>query len=190
MELLKNPTTAIQPITLHFNDTEITCPLESGHRMIPVKTVCEIIGVRYTNQDSWLKQHPFYGQLYQLTGTVGADGKARKMNCLSILDIDGWLNSITQQNREKESIDRQYAFLAWLREKKLELYKSVELFIEENRYELDLLNQKSEVLDQLELAQESVKDFKKKLSAINKSVEEVRAKRFTGQTAIPFPSDN
>lgn len=185
-----NPPTAIQPVNLQFNDTEITCPLENGHRMIPIKTVCEIIDIDFQTTDSWLKKHEFFGQLYRLTYTVGADGKARKMNCLSIFDLGYWLGGITQANRREGSVEKQTAFMFWLREQTLALYKSVELFVEENKYEMQLLNQKADLLNELEDAQDNVKSIKKRISEINKSVEAVREKRFTGQTALPFPSDN
>ena len=167
--------------------TMLSCPLEEGHRMMPVKTVCQIIDVDFSRQDSWLKSHQFYSQLYKLTYTVGADGKERKMNCLSIFDIDGWVNSIGPQNRSEESIQKQYLFLAWLRERKLELYKSIDLFMQENRYELELIEMKERTLDELEAARDNVKELQKKYKQISTTIEDVRAKRYTGQTALPFP---
>jgi hypothetical protein len=181
--------TTVQPLELQFEDIKITCPLEEGHRMVPVKTVCQIIGVDYNRQDSWLKSHQFYAQLYKLTYTVGADGKRREMNCLSIFDIDGWISSIGSQNRSKGSIDKQYLFLAWLREQKLNMYKSIDLFMQENKYELELIEAKEDLLNKLEETNEALKSYKKGLKQINESIEEVRAKRFTGQTALPFPED-
>lgn len=175
---------SIQPIELEFNDFTLTCPIEEGHRMVPVRTVCEIIDVDFKRQDSWLKQHPFFTQLYNPRTTVAADNKQRIMNCLSIFDIDGWLHSIGSKNRKPDSIEKQYAFLAWLREKKMELYKSIDLFMEENKYELELIELKESALNELEEAQGEVKKIKDQLKKINKSIDDVREKRFTGQTAL------
>ena len=180
-------TTSIQPIELHFEDITFTCPIEDGHRMIPVRTVCQTIDVDFKSQDSWLKKHPFFSQLYRPAYTVGADSKERKMNCLSIFDVNTWLGSISLNNRKEHSVEKQYVFMSWLREKKLELYKSIDLFMQENRYELELIEQKETVLDKLEEAQGQVKSIKDNLKQINTSIEEVRAKRYTGQTALPFP---
>ena len=184
---MENSPVNIQPVELTFEGITLSSPIEEGHRMIPVRTVCEIINVDFRSQDSWLKQHAFFAQLYRPSTTVGADNKQRSMNCLSIFDIDGWLHSIGNKNRKPGSVDRQYTFLAWLREKKMELYKSIDLFMQENRYELELIEQKETVLNQLEEAQGQVKSIKDNLKQINTSIEEVRAKRYTGQTALPFP---
>lgn len=157
--------------------------------MVPVKTVCQIIDVDFKSQDNWLKDHPFFGQLYRLSTTTGADGKQYSMRCLSIFDLDGWIHSIGMRGRKEGSAERQYAFLAWLRERKLDLYKSIELFAKENTYELELIKMKEKTLDELEAAQENVKELKKKYNQISDTIEDVRAKRYTGQTALPFPED-
>lgn len=181
---------SLEPVELTFQEVKLTCPIEEGHRMIPVRTVCDIIDVNFQSQDNWLKEHAFFAQLYRLSTTTGADGKSYEMRCLSIFDIDGWLHSITEKNRKPGSVEKQYAFLAWLREQKMQLYKSIEVFMHENRYELDLITQKEQALEELELAQENVKLVKDRLKKINTSIEDVRAKRYTGQTALPFPKES
>ena len=157
--------------------------------MIPVRTVCSIIDVDFKSQDNWIKGHPFYGQLYSPSTTTGADGKQYQMNCLSIFDIDGWLNSIGPKGRKEGSLEKQYVFMAWLRETKMELYKAIDVFIQENHYELDLIDSKGKVLDEIEENQTKSKDLKKQLGKINMSLDEVRAKRYTGQTALKFPEN-
>jgi hypothetical protein len=181
--------TTVQPVELQFEDIKISCPLEEGHRMVPVRTVCQIIDVDYKSQDSWLKSHDFWSQLYRPSTTVGADGKTRTMNCLSIFDIGFWIGSISSKNRKPGSVEKQYAFLAWLREQTLNLYKSIDLFMQENKYELELIEAKEDLLNKIEEATETVKSYKRGLKQVNESIEEVRAKRFTGQTALPFPED-
>lgn len=77
--------------------------------MLPVKTLCGILDVDYQTQDNWLKQHPFFGQLYRLAYTTGADGKQYEMSCLSIFDVQGWVCSISLNNRKPGSVERQTA---------------------------------------------------------------------------------
>lgn len=175
---------------LNFNELIIPCPIEEGHRMIPVKTVCTVIDVNFKDQDSWLKKHPYYSQLYRLNGVVAADNKERPMNCLPIFDVLSWLSSISDNKRREGSLEKQYAFMTWLRAQMMEMYKLIEVFQEENKYELELITAKSDLLEQMEEATQNVNDIKKKIKQIDTSIEEVRAKRFTGQTALPFPSDN
>lgn len=184
-----NLPTVFQPLELDFQGSTLTCPLENGHRMIPVRTVCDIIDVQFKNQDSWLKKHPIYAQLYLPSTTVAADNKERTMNCLNFFDIFGWLNSIGEKDRKPGSYEKQLVFMAWLRERHMEIYKAVDIFIQENKYELDLIEAKEKALMELEQATDKVKDLKKNLATINESIEDVRSKRFTGQTAIPFPEN-
>jgi len=175
------------PVELEFDNIKLSCPIEAGHRMIPVRTICLIIDVDFARQDSWLKKHPIYGQLYKPMPTVAADNKERTMNCLSFFDAYGWLNSIGEKDRKPGSFEKQTLFLAWLRERIMEFYKAVDVWRQENRYELELVEQKEAVLNEIELASNNLKEAKKRLSTINSSIEEVRSKRFTGQTALAFP---
>lgn len=181
---------SLEPLVLSFEDVNLTCPVENGHRMVPVRTVCQIIGVDFTRQDGWLKSHPIYGQLYNPMPTVGADNKARTMNCLSFFDLFGWLNSITQKGRKEGSYEKQLAFMAWLRERHMEIYKAIDVYRQENQYELELMEKKQGLLDEMDEAQENLRALRSDLKKLNQSIEEVRSKRYTGQTALPFPSDN
>lgn len=96
-------------IVLNYEGLEIPCPIEQGHRMVPVRHVCDALQVVFHNQDSWLKEHPYFSQLYTITYTVDAQNKQRKMNCLPMIDLLAWVSSITIRNRSEESIARQYA---------------------------------------------------------------------------------
>lgn len=180
---------AIAPLELAYGEITLTCPIENGHRMVPVRTVCQIIDVDFAYQDSWLKKHQIYGQLYKPSPTVGLDNKGRTMNCLSFFDLFGWLNSLGNDSARKPgSIEKQMTFMAWLRERHMEIYKAVDVWRQENKYELQLLDDKAKKLAEIETAQETLREAKKSLATINATIEEIREKRFTGQTALPFPS--
>lgn len=184
----QNNLPAMKPLELAYGDITLTCPIENGHRMVPVRTICQIIDVDFARQDSWLKSHPIYGQLYNPLPTVAADNKERTMNCLSFFDLFGWLNSLGNDSARKPgSVEKQMLFMAWIRERHMEVYKAIDVFMQENKYELDLIEQKEKALAELEAAGEKIKEVKKRLMTINASIEEVRSKRFTGQTALCFP---
>lgn len=176
----------VQATELAFQNTSLSCPLQEGHRMIAVKTVCAILGVDYQTQDSWLKEHPFFSQLYRLAYIVAADNKEREMNCLSFFDTMSWVSSISMNNRNQESIEKQTLFLTWLREQTLSFYKSVDAFIQENKYEAQLVQLKEATENQLLEAQNQVKSFRNKIKEIDDTIEDIRTNRFSGQTNIPF----
>ena len=180
-KLSDNP---LHPVSFNFNDVEITCPVEQGHRMIPIRTVCQIIDVDFARQDNWLKKHPIYSQLYNPMPTVGADNKARTMNCLSFFDTYGWLNSITQKGRKPGSYEKQQLFMVWLREKIMALYKAIEQVEAENKYERELLQQKQDALNELEERQAKVKELKKQIAEIDKAIEQINIDKVTGQVSL------
>ena len=174
-------------LTLEFEGTEINCPIAEGHRMIPVKTVCTIIDVDYQTQDSWLKKHKYFGQLYSQDYTVGTDNRTRLMNCLSAFDLISWLASISENKRRDGSIEKQYAFMAWLRNEMVDMYKLIEVFQKENDYELQLIETKAGKVEKMVELNAQVSELKRDIKQIDNSINEVREKRFTGQTALPFP---
>jgi hypothetical protein len=186
MENQENALT-IAPAELTFEEVRISCPIENGHRMIPVKTICTILDVQFKNQDSWLKEHPVFSQLYLLEGVVAADNKVRSMNCLPIFDLYAWVASISLNKREPESVRRQHRFMAWLREKMIDTYKSIDVWIQENKYEQQLLELKDQTEEQLLNAKKVVKELKGRMDEIHNTIEDIRAKRFSGQTALQFP---
>lgn len=179
----------IAPTELTFEETKLTCPIEDGHRMVPVKTVCAILDVDYQTQDNWLKGHVLFSQLYRISYTTGADSKTYQMSCLSIFDLYAWVASISDRNRRPGSLERQYRFMAWLREKMLDTYKSIDVWIQENKYESQLLELKERTETQLFEAMQTVKELKGKVKEIDTTIEDIRLNRFTGQTALPFPED-
>jgi len=77
--------------------------------------------------------------------------------------------------------------MAWLREKMLDTYKSVDVWIQENKYESQLLDLKERTEEQLFKAKQTVKDLISKVKEIDTTIEDIRMNRFTGQTALPFP---
>lgn len=173
-------------LELDYQGTTLPCPLSEGHHLIPVKTVCDIIDVKFQTQDSWLKDHPYFSQLYLLGGVVAADGKVRQMNCLPMFDLLSWLASISENQRKTGSPEKQYAFMAWLRTKMLDLYKSINVYREENRYEQELVQQKEEIELEISQNKQKEKELKEQLKKIDTAIEDIRINRFTGQTALPF----
>jgi uncharacterized protein CbrC (UPF0167 family) len=181
--------TKIAPYETSFQNYQLTCPIAEGHRMLPIKTICSIIDVDYQTQDTWLKKNEFFNQLYRLSYIVAADGKQREMNCMSFFDAYAWIASINIKNRSEESIKRQTLFLVWLREQMMSFYKSVDVFIQENKYEAELEQLKEELETKLIESNQNAKAIKDKLKEIDNTINDIRHNRFTGQTALPFPEN-
>lgn len=71
--------------------------------LVPVKPVCEALGIAYESQVNKIKEHPIFGSSILLRDMVAADGKKREMICLSIEVFPGWLFSINPQNVKEEA---------------------------------------------------------------------------------------
>ena len=58
---------ALAPIELIFQEVKLTCPIQDGHRMVPVKLICQIIDVDFIYQ----KLFGFKKQISQTTSGYG-----------------------------------------------------------------------------------------------------------------------
>lgn len=181
----ENEIVTVQEMT--FENVAIPCPVQEGHKMIPVKIVCQILDVGPEKQDLFLKEHPFFSQLYKTAQAVASDGKQREMRCLSMFDLYAWVASISTHSRSEQSLKRQYHFLAWIREKMLTAYKSTEAYIQEADYERKLVELKDKTEEEIQEHLRIIADLKKKTKEIEKSIEEIRYNRMTGQISISFP---
>lgn len=171
-------------VDLSYGNVTLSCPVENGHKMISIKRICELIDVKYENQDSWLKNHQYFAQLYLLEGVVAADGKQRKMNCMSIIDVMTWLAHIKDDKRKPGSLEKQWQLMAWLREQFIEGYKSVEKVAQERAYELEVLQKKEELEDRLLTIDREKKELKKELGEVNENLEKLRYDDVTGQLKL------
>lgn len=79
---------------LDFEDKKITIVEVDGIAWVPVKPVCEALGISYKHQHETIKADEILGQLSRIHRTVGADDKSREMFCLPEKYVYGWLFSI------------------------------------------------------------------------------------------------
>lgn len=85
-----------------FNNTEITAVKEDDEIFVPIKPICEAIGIDYDAQIERIKTDDVLSELTSLRGVVAADGKRREMICLPLEHLHGWLFSI-ETNRVNEA---------------------------------------------------------------------------------------
>lgn len=71
---------------------------EDNQVFVPVKPLCEAIGVRFDTQFAKLQEHPILASTVALRATVGFDGKDREMVCLPHEFIYGWIFTINPKN--------------------------------------------------------------------------------------------
>lgn len=75
---------------------------EKGEKFVPIKPICEALGVNYTTQLEKLENDELIDSVIPLRGTTGADGKTYKMKCIPLEFVFGWLFSISSKNVKEE----------------------------------------------------------------------------------------
>lgn len=80
--------------TINFNGFSIPVATKDGQSYLPIKPICEAIGIAFQPQYDKLKEHPILNSTVTIIMTVGADGKSREMVCLPVKFIYGWLFTI------------------------------------------------------------------------------------------------
>ncbi len=87
--------------TVEFLGTEINCvQAEDGTVCVPLKTLCEILGINYRAQASKLKKSPLFSG--KIVSIPGQDGRKRGMLCLPVEEVYGWLFRINRKSVRPE----------------------------------------------------------------------------------------
>lgn len=163
-------------IVARVNDVDIIATTEE--QMVPIKPICEALGVNYTTQIEKLKNHPVYGSTIQLRGIVAADGKLREMSCLPLRLISGWIFSIHPDNVKEEVrehlIECQFKCNDVLYDYFFGTYKRTN---EQNRMEIALLEELADLNQQQQQLKQTINEKRRKL-------EKIRQERLTNEPKL------
>jgi len=119
------------------NSVSIILLAENEERLVPIKPICEALGVSFQAQLEKIKSDPILSSTVMLSLTVGADGKSREMSCIPLEFTFGWLFTINPKNVSPEAKDAVTKY-------KLECYRALfEYFTEPQTF----LKQKQEIID-------------------------------------------
>jgi len=154
---------------IEFKDTDIYCPIENGEIYVAVKPICEALGVNVNGQVERLKRDEMWSQLHVLVRAVGSDSKKRKMFCLPLRYVFGWIMTI-DTNQVKDEI--KDSLIAYKKECCDILYEH--FWGQNNRYKkrdqriLQLQRDNEEMADERKRLNAKIKENKK---TINKLLE-------------------
>ncbi len=85
-----------------INGVSIIACRQVEEMVVPIRPVCEALGVAYESQVNKIKEHPVFGSSISLRDMVAADGRTRQMLCLPMEEFPGWLFSINPANVRDE----------------------------------------------------------------------------------------
>ena len=143
---------------------------ESGSIFVPVKPICDAIGVAYPPQFTKLQEHEILSSTIMLSVMVAADGKQREMVCLPLEYVYGWIFTINANNVAESARTK---VLQYQRECYDVLYRhfagSLRRRVEENEAEIAALKAVNEAISLEKDAKAARRMAEERLEAIRKS---------------------
>lgn len=153
-----------------INGVDIPAVVENGETYLPIKPICQAIGVNYTTQLEKLKSHPILSSTIPLRGTVGADGKDREMVCLPVKFVYGWLFTINPGNVSEEAREKVIKYQMECYEVLYDHFAGVSKKAqEENQAEIKLLEEIANLSEQSTHIKSEIKEKKEILSKLRAS---------------------
>ena len=163
--------------------------VENGQKMVPIKPICDILGVDSKAQMDKIKTDPILGPTAVLSTSVGADGKDREMFCIPLKFVFGWLFTI---NSDRVSPDAQDAVIRYKLECYDALYNHFERYADYVQYRTVLIEEKTEALEQIKSDFQTAKE---KLDQVKMELLTAQQLPFAAycsiksQMVIPFESE-
>ena len=145
------------------NNVQILAFAENDNRLVPIKPICEALGVDAKVQRTKINNDELLNSVGVLSTSTGSDGKEYEMLCLPVEYIFGWLFSINPKNVKPEARE----FVAKYRE---ECYR---VLADHFLGAQDFLKQKQEVLNR---GNEELKKLRHEFSSAKKKIKETEEK--------------
>lgn len=155
-------------IIAKVNDVEIKV-CNDPNMMVPIKPICEALGIDRKRQQDKIKEHPIYSRFGGLTPLTGADGKTYQMVCLPMEYIFGWLLSINPANVSEFARDKLISYQIECNHALFAYFTSKASFLEQKQKEID--NQLSIVED----AKNNFKNAKQTLAEAESRLKKLRS---------------
>lgn len=86
-----------------INEVEISFPTQDDIVFVPIKPICEVLGIDAKSQRDSIQNHPILGSVGVQNPSTGSDGKTYEMLCLPLKYIFGWLFSIDARKVKPEA---------------------------------------------------------------------------------------
>lgn len=149
-----------------INGVDIVAVERDGEIFVPIKPVCEALGIDAKAQRAKIQEDGFFASTGAIITSVAADEKEREMFCIRLRDVYGWLATI---NPGKVAPEAREAVSRYRRECYDALYEhftgSMRRTIETNNLEIDLLKQVNDAISREKAAKA---DRKKAEDALTK----------------------
>ena len=131
-----------------INNVLIQVVTDNGKKLVPIKPICEALGIDEDAQRRKLKEDDFLNSTTVLSTVVAADGKEREMVCLPHEFIFGWLFTINPKNVKEEAREAVAKYRILCYKVLFNHFSSISEYLEEKQ---NMINEKVDKLDEIRL---------------------------------------
>lgn len=161
-----------------INGVEIVSVEKDGTIYVPIKPICDAIGIESEPQRVKIQNDEFFNSTTTIIVVVAADGKEREMVCLPLRYVYGWLATI---NPGKVAESARDAVIRYRRECYDVLY---EHFTGSMRRTIETNNAEIELLKQINTAIADEKEAKTRKKKAEESLAKLRSERLNPQPTL------
>lgn len=134
---------------------------EDGQKFVPVKPICEALGVTIQSQIEKLESDDILSSVVRLCLTTGADGKEYKMKCIPLKYVFGWLFSISSKSVKEESKEGLKNYKVICYDALYNYFTEHATFIEQKEKKLnDFVDKESEARNNFKTAEKLLRDIR------------------------------
>ncbi|MDE6697650.1 MAG: phage antirepressor N-terminal domain-containing protein [Muribaculaceae bacterium] len=152
--------------------------LVDGSTIVPIRPICDALGVNVGAQLDKAKAHPLYSPTIRLSRTVGADGKDREMVCIELEYVFGWILSIHPDNVSK---DAREILMHYQRECHHALFIH---FMNKTRRQIESNRAEKTILGIIDRLTEEEKNIKTQLKEAKENLSKIRTDRLDDQPSL------
>ena len=168
----------MQTLISKINGVDIVTVERDGEIFVPIKPICEAIGIDARAQRDKIQSDEILGSTGVLSTLVAADGKEREMYCLPLRYVYGWLFTINPKNVAPEARE---AVAVYRRKCYDVLY---EHFTGSMRRTIETNNAEIELLEQINSAISREKEAKAERRKAEEALGKLRAERLNPQPCL------
>ena len=155
-----------------INQVEIQMVSNTKERLVPIKPICEALGIDVEPQRRKLNEDDFLSSVATSGVATGSDGKQYEMLCLPLEFIFGWLFTINPKNVKEEAREAVSKY-------RIECYRALYKHFSS---QAEFLSEKQSLLDQqleyVEMVKTEFSSAKSRLSEAQKKLSEARSLTF------------
>ncbi len=168
----------MQTLISKINEVDIVTVERDGEIFVPIKPICEAIGIDVDAQRNKLNSDQFFNSTTAIIAAVAADEKEREMYCIRLRDVYGWLATI---NPGKVAPEAREAVSRYRRECYDVLY---EHFTGSMRRTIETNNAEIALLQQINSAISEEKEAKSRRKKAEEALGKLRAERLNPQPCL------